>query len=396
MQFLQGVNPITGTPASRAEAGSQLWDAIKNNAKVQLRTYDTSSSSGGVNIDAVVAGGGVNVDSTGSDLTSAQDYLRASASWTPRRATRDAAARDDLRARTVLAGCGGGGRLVVVGSDGVRAVGLQDDERAGLLVRLPVELGDAGRHRGWRGRPGPEGHRRARPAGGGRARRGDGGPRELVDGFIANNRIRRAGWKVVKDEDYKLDGAKDAHLIEATYDEVTGSTATTPVRTIDVLVQTDKGVALDLFLRAPDADFDNARLREVLDTFRLQVTLVPPAARGPLAGLLAFGLALLLLGGLLGPLSADWNQSVAIAVGAIAAAVGGAIGGLAGAWQARAAGQRGGPLLLGAALGPVMGAVLLIASAPEASMATLVGLLAVAAGAVGAASLAVALSSVGR
>ena len=75
VQFLQGVNPITGTPASRAEAGSQLWDAIQNNAKVQLRTYDTSSSTAGVNIDAVVAGGGVNVDSTGSDLTSAQDYV---------------------------------------------------------------------------------------------------------------------------------------------------------------------------------------------------------------------------------------------------------------------------------------------------------------------------------
>jgi hypothetical protein len=91
-----------------------------------------------------------------------------------------------------------------------------------------------------------------------------------VDGFIANNRIRRAGWKIVKDEDYKLDGAKGAHLIEATYNEVTGSSATTPVRTIDVLVQTDKGEALDLFLRAPDADFDRARLREVLDSFRLK------------------------------------------------------------------------------------------------------------------------------
>jgi hypothetical protein len=91
-----------------------------------------------------------------------------------------------------------------------------------------------------------------------------------VDGFIANNRIRRAGWKVVKDEDFKLDGAKDAHLIEATYNEVTSSTATTPVRTIDVLAQTDKGEAYDLFLRAPDADFDHARLREILDTFKLR------------------------------------------------------------------------------------------------------------------------------
>jgi hypothetical protein len=91
-----------------------------------------------------------------------------------------------------------------------------------------------------------------------------------VDGFIANNRIRRAGWKVVKQEDYDVDGAKDARLIEATYNEVTGGTATTPVRTIDVLVQTGNGVALDLFLRAPDADFDRARLRDILDTFRLR------------------------------------------------------------------------------------------------------------------------------
>jgi hypothetical protein len=90
-----------------------------------------------------------------------------------------------------------------------------------------------------------------------------------VDGFKTDNRVRRAGWTVVKESDYKLDGAKGARMIEATFKEVTGTT-TTPVRTIDVLVQTDKGQALDLLLRAPDADFDKARLREVLDTFRLK------------------------------------------------------------------------------------------------------------------------------
>jgi hypothetical protein len=115
------------------------------------------------------------------------------------------------------------------------------------------------------------------------------------------------------------------------------------------------------------------------------VTIVPPVARGPLAGLFAFGIALLVLAGLLGPMSSDWNQAAAIALGTLAAGVGGAAGGLAGAWQARAAGLRGGGLLLGAVLGPLMGAVLLIGSAPQASVATLVGLLAVAGGAVGAA-----------
>jgi hypothetical protein len=90
-----------------------------------------------------------------------------------------------------------------------------------------------------------------------------------VDGLKTDNRVRRAGWTVVKDTDYKVDGAAGAHMLEATYKEVTGST-TTPVRTIDVLVQTKKGVALDLFLRAPDADFDKVGLRKVLDTFRLK------------------------------------------------------------------------------------------------------------------------------
>jgi hypothetical protein len=74
-QFLQGVNPLTGSAASRVAAAGQLWDAIKRNAKVEVRTYDTNSSSEGVNIDAVVAGGGINFDKAGSDLTSALDYV---------------------------------------------------------------------------------------------------------------------------------------------------------------------------------------------------------------------------------------------------------------------------------------------------------------------------------
>jgi hypothetical protein len=68
-----------------------------------------------------------------------------------------------------------------------------------------------------------------------------------------------------------------------------------------------------------------------------------------------------------------------------AAALGGAAGGLAGAWQARAAGLRGGRSLLAATLGPLAGATLLLASAPQASLATLAGLAAVAAGALAAA-----------
>ena len=90
-----------------------------------------------------------------------------------------------------------------------------------------------------------------------------------VNGLKADNRVRRAGYKVVRDAPYQLAGAKGAHLVEATYNEVTG-TETTPVRTIDVLAQTDDGVAFDLFLRAPTADFDRSGLRKVLGTFRLK------------------------------------------------------------------------------------------------------------------------------
>jgi hypothetical protein len=56
-------------------AAGRLWQAIQQHAKVEVRTYDTGSSHEGVNIDAVVAGGGVNFDSTTSDLTSALDYV---------------------------------------------------------------------------------------------------------------------------------------------------------------------------------------------------------------------------------------------------------------------------------------------------------------------------------
>ena len=171
----------------------------------------------------------------------------------------------------VLAGCGGGGGDSS-SSDQAASVpsGFKTMNGPGYSFAYPSSWETLDGVEGGEGAQGPKGTGGLAPQAA--VGRGDATAdlKNSVDGFIANNRIRRAGWKVVKDEDYKLDGAKGAHLIEATYDEVTSSSATTPVRTIDVLVQTDKGVALDLFLRAPEADFDNARLREVLDTFRLR------------------------------------------------------------------------------------------------------------------------------
>jgi hypothetical protein len=67
-----------------------------------------------------------------------------------------------------------------------------------------------------------------------------------------------------------------------------------------------------------------------------------------------------------------WSTSAFVAVGIAAAVVAGAAGGLAGSWQ----GPPG-----AAILGPLLGAVLLIALQPQADLVTLLSLLAVLAGA---------------
>ena len=90
-----------------------------------------------------------------------------------------------------------------------------------------------------------------------------------LEAFNADQTLKRAKRRVVRDEDFELAGAERARLIEADYLEVTSKTETTPVRVIDVLVRTEDGVQLDFLLRAPRADFDRARLHEVLDTIRL-------------------------------------------------------------------------------------------------------------------------------
>ena len=91
----------------------------------------------------------------------------------------------------------------------------------------------------------------------------------ILEGFKADNLTRRGNWKIVRQEDVEIEGAKEARLTEALYDEVTGST-TTPVRTIDVHARTEDGTLYDFFVRAPDADFDGDRLREVVDTFQIK------------------------------------------------------------------------------------------------------------------------------
>jgi hypothetical protein len=166
----------------------------------------------------------------------------------------------------VLAGCGGGG-----GSEQAASVpkGFKTMDGPDYTFAYPASWRTLDDIQGAKGAQGPTGASGLAPQAAVGRGKANASLDLSVDGFKTDNRVRRAQWTIVKDEDYKVDGAKGAHMIEATYKEVTGST-TTPVRTIDVLVQTKQGVALDLFLRAPDADFDKVGLRKVLDTFRLK------------------------------------------------------------------------------------------------------------------------------
>ena len=75
LAFLRGINPVTGGPADTAAAAVALKDAILQNAKAQVRTYDTDSTNAGGNIDLGLGGGGVSYESKNADLTGALDYV---------------------------------------------------------------------------------------------------------------------------------------------------------------------------------------------------------------------------------------------------------------------------------------------------------------------------------
>jgi len=91
----------------------------------------------------------------------------------------------------------------------------------------------------------------------------------VMDGFLADQMTRRGNWEVLRDEPIEVEGAEEARITDARYDQVTGD-VTTPVRMVDVHAITEDGMLYDFFVRAPVADFDRARLDEVLDTFRLK------------------------------------------------------------------------------------------------------------------------------
>ena len=86
-----------------------------------------------------------------------------------------------------------------------------------------------------------------------------------VEAMKAQNRLERSDWSIVEERDADVPGARLARRIEATYVQPDG----TPVRTIDLIVHSERGVRYDVFVRAPEADFARLRLAESIDTFRV-------------------------------------------------------------------------------------------------------------------------------
>ncbi|HEX6024535.1 MAG TPA: hypothetical protein VFZ00_21270, partial [Solirubrobacter sp.] len=164
--------------------------------------------------------------------------------------------RIGVLALLVLAGCGGGGA-------GDMPEGFKTYDGGSFTFAYPaawptIEAGDA------KGAQGPKGTGGLAPQA---MAAGKPGPAvdmdTILEGFRADNLTRRGNWTIVRQEEIDVEGAEEARLTEARYDEATGDT-TTPVRTIDIHARTEDGTLYDFFVRAPEADFDRDRLREVV------------------------------------------------------------------------------------------------------------------------------------
>ena len=86
-----------------------------------------------------------------------------------------------------------------------------------------------------------------------------------VEVLKAQNRLERADWALVDEREAEVPGARMARRVEATYVQPDG----TPVRTIDLIVHSRRGVRYDVFARAPEADFERLGLAEAIDSFRV-------------------------------------------------------------------------------------------------------------------------------
>ena len=165
-------------------------------------------------------------------------------------------------AMAAIAGCGGGSEPAAV-PDG--------------FTRLEGPTYTFAHPAGWQGlktetvlgAQGPKGTGGLEPQAGVSSGESPAGLDLVMEAFLLDQKTRLGNWKVVRDEPIEVEGAEEARLTDGRYDQVTGD-VTTPVRMVDVHAITEDGMLYDFFVRAPAADFDDARLDEVLETFRLK------------------------------------------------------------------------------------------------------------------------------
>jgi hypothetical protein len=91
----------------------------------------------------------------------------------------------------------------------------------------------------------------------------------LMDTFREG--MKAQGYRILSDRPVKLHGARDAQLTElvsSPQQSTRGETAV--IRDVHLHVLDRRRVLYDVLVRAPEQDFDAAKLRAALDTFRLR------------------------------------------------------------------------------------------------------------------------------
>jgi hypothetical protein len=79
--------------------------------------------------------------------------------------------------------------------------------------------------------------------------------------------ITYPGYKVLEEREVELAGAS-AYRIDAEYRSFQDEPV--PVRTVDLLVQTEDAVQMNFFVRAAATDFDRLGLERIVETFRVR------------------------------------------------------------------------------------------------------------------------------
>ena len=171
-----------------------------------------------------------------------------------------------------VAGCGGGDKPAAAPSTEVPA-GFAVLKGPGYALgypkdfkEMPEQREEGGSTRSLVGAEGPTGFPPQVAVG--RTARDKGSFGLVVEALKADNRVRRADWKIVSEKPLSLDGAEEARMIEARYVEPTEA-GDQAIRTIDLLVRTREGAQLSVLLRAPEEAFEASGLRKVPGTLRI-------------------------------------------------------------------------------------------------------------------------------